>query len=133
MEFSGNIQSVFDLAMLLKISTPSEDFFEEDGKEFVRAILDMIYEYMEQFCPKQKLNYDYAEFIISQYRRFVENYSWYEEHCMENIDSFKADALNITISRLRKLGRLEEAMIISDDLERASEEFIEKTRRPDKF
>ena len=132
-EFSGNIQSVFDLAMLLKISTPSEDFFEEDGKEFVRAILDMIYEYMEQFCPKQKLNYDYAEFIISQYRRFVENYSWYEEHCMENIDSFKADALNITISRLRKLGRLEEAMIISDDLERASEEFIEKTRRPDKF
>lgn len=31
-EFSGNVQSVFDLAMLLKISTPSEDFFEEDGK-----------------------------------------------------------------------------------------------------
>ena len=132
-EFSGNIQSVFDLAMLLKVSTPAEDFYEEEGKEFVRAILDIIYEYMAQFCTKQKLNYDFAAFIIEQYHAFIKNYSWYETECMDNIDSFKADTLNITISRLRKLGMLEEAMIIADDLERASEEFIEKTRQTGKY
>ena len=54
-EFSGNVQSIFDLAMLLKVSTPAEEFYEEDGKEFVRAALDIVYEYMAQFCPKQKM------------------------------------------------------------------------------
>lgn len=132
-EFSGNIQSLFDIAILLKVSTPSEDFYVEDGKEFVRAELDMIYDYMEQFCTKQTLNREYAAFIISQYNRFKENYGWYEESCTDSIDAFKADILNITISRLKKLDMMEAAAIISDDLEKESEEFMLKSRRKKVF
>ena len=52
---------------------------------------------------------------------------------MENwpdvIKSFKRSMLNIVISRLKKIDMYDKAMLISDDLARESEEFMERTRQ----
>lgn len=117
-EFDENQKSIFDLAMLLKVSTPTIDFVEEEGLEFMRTALDVIYDYMADCCPEEKLLNEYGDFIFEQYKIFCQNTSWYVDNWKDNIGTFRDDILDITISRFKKLELYGLAEVIVEDLQR---------------
>ena len=115
-EFSEDrIWSIFDIPALMKISTPSSEYYEENGKEMTRNILDIMYEYMADYCSKQALDDEYTEFIMGQFKRFESNHTWYDTEYEGMIDDLYLDMKNIISNRLRNLDMYEEAEYVARD------------------
>ena len=91
-QYSDRIMSIFDIPMMVRVTTPSANFDDRSGKEVMRVFYEVIYDYLKGFCPESELNYRYADFIMEQYLVYKENLSWYLENYADAIGSF-ADSL----------------------------------------
>ena len=116
-ELSPSIKSIFDFPTALKYSTPTSLFIEEEGLDFLRNILENVYQYLSDVTPENELNAAYGQLIREQYLIFKLNLNEYEKDNSSILGSFVDSMLQVMINRLRTLGLKELAKEIEKDRE----------------
>ena len=91
-EFGKADLSIFDLALLLKVSTPPALFDKRAGKDVMIEILQALYDYMRTIVFGNDLDRIYGQYVIEQLQKFVANIPWYYEKWNDNYSEF-IDAL----------------------------------------
>ena len=99
-EFDKRDLSLFDLAMLLKVSSPAAEFDKEVGIEIMRTMLDTVYEYMGSITPAADLDSLYADFVLKQYYAFDKNIGWYESKWKDNYSEYLDDLIRVAVEDL---------------------------------
>lgn len=116
MEFGDSTRSVFDLVMLWKISAPVRDYSDKDALAYMKAILNVLYEYTGRFCIPENLAESYASLIKEQYTVFSKNAQWYDDNYPGVIDYLCSDILNVAISRLKDMRQAEVADYLAGEV-----------------
>ncbi len=92
--------SLFDLAMLLKVSTPSAEFDKTVGKNVMREALRFVYEYLGTIVLGDDLDLVYCRLIRDQFKLFDKNISWYMENYTDNFSDYVDDLIRIGINEV---------------------------------
>lgn len=99
-EFGKKDITIFDLATLLKVSTPAADFDKELGVDIMREMMDVIYRYMKTMTLENELDSAYGQFIYEQYLRFDANIDWYLENWHDNFSEYIDDMIRTATETL---------------------------------
>lgn len=99
-EFSKKGITIFDLATLLKVSTPSADFDKNLGADIMRVMLDVVYDYMSAMTPANELNNVYGKFVYDQYIKFDSNIDWYLSKWNDNFSEYIDDMIRVASESL---------------------------------
>ncbi len=103
-EFKKSGITLFDLATLLKVSTPSADFDKNIGTDIMRVMLDSVYGYMNRMTPGNELDTEYGRFIHEQYLKFDENIDWYLANWNDNFSEYIDDMIRVACETLEDKG-----------------------------
>lgn len=96
-EFGKKGLTLFDLATLLKVSTPAASFEDGKGVTIMRVMFETVYEYMSSMTMETELANEFGRFVYDQYMKFRDNISWYRENWKDNFSGFIDDMIiNIT-------------------------------------
>ena len=96
-EFNKKGLTLFDLATLLKVSTPAASFEDNKGVAIMRVMFETVYEYMASMTMETELANEFGKFVFDQYMKFNQNISWYRENWKDNFSGFIDDMIiNIT-------------------------------------
>lgn len=99
-EFNKKDLTIFDLATLLKVSTPALNFDKNTGTDIMRVMLDVIYDYMKKITLANELDATYGKFIYDQYIRFDKNIDWYLSTWNDNFSEYVDDMIRVAIESL---------------------------------
>lgn len=94
-EYKKEALTIFDLAMLLKVSTPAAEFDKKVGKEVMKETLRLIYEYMSTIVLGDDLDRMYGEFVLEQVKKFDANVNWYLANWKDNFSDYVDDLMQI--------------------------------------
>ena len=70
-EFKRDGLTLFDLALLLKVSTPAAEFDKKVGKDIVKEALALVYDYMKTIVLGDDLDWVYGNFVFAQVRNSI--------------------------------------------------------------
>lgn len=99
-EFKKENLSIFDLALLLKVSTPAAEFDKKVGKDIMKETLQMIYDYMKTIVLGADLDRVFGNFVFDQVKLFVTNLKWYFVNWRDNFSDYVDDLLQIAANEL---------------------------------
>lgn len=99
-EFSKDSLTLFDLATLLKVSTPAANFDKNLGSDIMRVMLDVVYDYMKSMTLDNDLDRLYGRFIVDQYKKFDANIDWYLENWKDNFSEYIDDMIRVATESL---------------------------------
>lgn len=94
-EFKKDELSVFDIALLLKVSTPAAEFDKRVGKDIMKEILQIVYDYMKTIILGDDLDRAYATYVYEQLVKFEANLPWYLENWKDNFSDYIDDLMQI--------------------------------------
>ncbi len=94
-EFGKKDVTIFDLATILKVSTPSANFDKNVGADIMRVMLDVIYDYMKRMTVGNELDNYFGKFIYEQYLKFDANMDWYFTNWNDNFSEYIDDMIRI--------------------------------------
>lgn len=104
-EFKKDNLSIFDLALLLKVSTPAAEFEKKVGKDIMKETLQMIYEYMSTIVLGDDLDWVYGSFLYEQVQLFEKNVQWYFKNWRDNFSDYIDDLMQIAVNELENKGQ----------------------------
>lgn len=99
-EFKKSGLTIFDLALLLKVSTPAAEFDKKVGKDIMRESLQMIYEYMSTIVLGDDLDWIYGNFVFDQVKAFDKNVDWYFANWRDDFSDYVDDLMQIAANEL---------------------------------
>ena len=99
-EFNKDGLTIFDLATLLKVSTPSASFDKNLGTDIMKVMLDVVYDYMKSMTLSNDLDTLYGHFIVDQYKKFDSNIDWYLENWKDNFSEYIDDMIRVATESL---------------------------------
>lgn len=99
-EFNKDALTLFDMATLLKVSTPSANFDKDLGAEIMRVMLDVVYDYMKSMTITSELDLLYGRFIVDQYKKFDANIDWYLANWKDNFSEYIDDMIRVATESL---------------------------------
>ncbi|MBE6779045.1 MAG: hypothetical protein E7541_06640 [Ruminococcaceae bacterium] len=99
-EFAKDNLTLFDIATLLKVSTPSANFDKNVGIDLMRVMLDVVYDYMKSLTIPSELDRQYGKFVVEQYKKFDANIDWYLSNWKDNYSSFIDDMIRAATESL---------------------------------
>lgn len=102
-EFNKKDITIFDLATLLKVSTPSAAFNKDTGADIMQVMLDVVYDYMKTMTIPNELARSFGEFIFSQYVQFDTNIDWYLSNWSDNFSEYIDDMIRVATEMLEDL------------------------------
>ncbi len=102
-EFGKDNLTLFDLATLLKVSTPSASFDKDLGADIMKVMLNVIYDYMKSMTLSNDLDLLYGNFIVEQYKKFDENIDWYLANWKDNFSEYIDDMIRVATESLEDL------------------------------
>ena len=94
-EFKKSGLSLFDLAMLLKVSSPAAEFDKKVGKDIMKEALAFVYDYMKTIVLGDDLDWVYGNFVYEQAMLFDKNVDWYYDNWKDNFSGYVDDLLQI--------------------------------------
>lgn len=103
-EFKKDNLSIFDLALLLKVSTPAAEFDKQIGKAVMKEILQIVYDYMKTIILGDDLDREYGNFIYSQLLKFDANIDWYLSNWKDNFSDYIDDLMQIADNDIENKG-----------------------------
>ena len=103
MEFGKEDLTLFDLATLLKVSTPSASFDKDLGADIMKVMLNTVYDYMKSMTLSNDLDLLYGRFIVEQYKKFDENIDWYLANWRDNFSEYIDDMIRVATESLEDL------------------------------
>ncbi|MBQ2827806.1 MAG: hypothetical protein IJF20_01040 [Clostridia bacterium] len=101
-EFDKKDITIFDLATLLKVSTPSANFDKNLGADIMKVMLDVIYDYMKRMTLPNELNNQYGKLVLEQYKKFDANIDWYLEKWHDNFSEYIDDMIRVASETLEE-------------------------------
>lgn len=101
-EYGKDGLSIFDVALLLKVSTPSAEFDKTVGKGIMREILTLIYEYAQTMVLEADLDRIYGKFVLEQFEMFDKNIDWYMDNWKDNFSDYINDLMRIAVSDIER-------------------------------
>ncbi len=119
-EFKKTGLSLFDLALLLKVSTPSAEFDKKVGKDILKEALAFVYDYMKTIILGDDLDWAYGNFVYAQAEMFEKNVDWYFENWKDSFSDYVDDLMQIAANELENKGM--------DNLCEKLQDMIESTR-----
>ncbi len=99
-EFSDNQLSIFDLILLLKLSSPEKEFEDTQGMDFIQLIFEDVYEYIKTIESADAVDDVFAKFILEQYHVLRNNFDWYEEKWDASIITYSESLVELAIHHL---------------------------------
>ncbi|MBQ4560861.1 MAG: hypothetical protein IJA55_00845 [Clostridia bacterium] len=99
-EFKKSDVTLFDLATLLKVSTPSANFDKNLGADIMKVMLDSVYEYMKLMTLENELDNVYGNFVVDQYKKFDVNIDWYLDNWKDNFSEYIDDMIRVASESL---------------------------------
>ena len=99
-EFNKDNLTLFDLATLLKVSTPSANFDKDLGADIMKVMLDVVYDYMKSMTLASDVDLLYGRFIVEQYKKFDTNIDWYLENWKDNFSEYIDDMIRVASESL---------------------------------
>lgn len=99
-EFKKDGLTLFDLATLLKVSTPAANFDKNLGSDIMKVMLDVVYDYMKSMTLENDLDLLYGKFIVDQYMKFDANIDWYLENWKDNFSEYIDDMIRVATESL---------------------------------
>lgn len=103
-EFKKDKLSLFDLAMLLKVSSPAAEFDKKVGKDIMKEALALVYDYMKTIVLGDDLDWVFGNFIYDQAVMFNKNIDWYFENWKDNFSDYVDDLLQIASNEIENRG-----------------------------
>lgn len=103
-EYKKEKLSIFDLALLLKVSTPAAEFDKKVGKDIMNEILRTIYDYMKTIILGDDLDSAYGKFIYEQLLIFDKNIDWYLSNWKDNFSDYVDDLMQIANNDIENKG-----------------------------
>ena len=103
-EFKKTGLSLFDLALLLKVSTPSAEFDKKVGKDILKEALAFVYDYMKTIILGDDLDWAYGNFVYAQAEMFEKNVDWYFENWKDSFSDYVDDLMQIAANELENKG-----------------------------
>ena len=67
----NDARSIFDLPLLMKVSVPTEQFYEEDAIAILRAELQALIDFTAALCSPSEANKTASEIIVAQFDRML--------------------------------------------------------------
>ncbi len=102
-EYGKDGLTLFDLATLLKVSTPSSNFDKNVGADIMRVMLDVVYDYMKTMTLESELSATFGKFVYDQYVKFDTNIDWYLSKWNDNFSEYIDDMIRVATERLEEL------------------------------
>ncbi len=99
-EYNKDNLTLFDLATLLKVSTPSANFDKNLGADIMKVMLDVVYDYMKTMTLSNDVDLLYGRFIVEQYKKFDANIDWYLENWKDNFSEYIDDMIRVATESL---------------------------------
>lgn len=111
-EFKKDELSIFDVALLLKVSTPAAEFDKRVGKDIMKEILQIVYDYMKTIILGDDLDRAYGTYVYEQLAKFDANIPWYLENWKDNFSDYIDDLMQIAANDIenRDLTDIHEAV-----------------------
>ena len=103
-EFKRDGLTLFDLALLLKVSTPAAEFDKKVGKDIVKEALALVYDYMKTIVLGDDLDWVYGNFVFAQVEKFDKNIDWYFENWRDNFSDYVDDLMQIASNEIENRG-----------------------------
>ena len=103
-EFKRDGLTLFDLALLLKVSTPAAEFDKKVGKDIVKEALAFVYDYMKTIILGDDLDWVYGNFVFAQVEKFDKNIDWYFENWRDNFSDYVDDLMQIASNEIENRG-----------------------------
>ena len=94
-EFNKKDITLFDLATLLKVSTPSADFDKNTGADIMKVMLDVVYDYMKSMTQANELDAEFGRVVYDQYIKFDQNIDWYLANWNDNFSEYIDDMIRV--------------------------------------
>ncbi len=94
-EFERKNMSIFEIPLLLKISTPATDFEKQTGIDVMKEILNTIFDYMKSFMVGGDLDTLFGDIVIEQALLFQTHINWYIDNYADNFSDYIDDLLNV--------------------------------------
>lgn len=99
-EFNKDGITLFDLATLLKVSTPSANFDKNIGSDIMKVMLDAVYDYMKSMTLENDLDLLYGRFVVEQYMKFDQNIDWYFTNWKDTFSEYIDDMIRVAVESL---------------------------------
>ncbi len=103
-EFDKDGLSIFDLALLLQVSTPGAEFDKQIGKGVLSEMLSVMYDYMSTIILGEDLDRVYGEFVFEQLKKFNANIEWYLNTRNDNFSDYIDDLMQIAHNDIENKG-----------------------------
>ena len=103
-EFKKEGLTLFDLALLLKVSTPAAEFDKKVGKDIMKEALSFVYDYMKTIVLGDDLDWVYGNFVYEQAQLFDQNVDWYFENWKDNFSDYVDDLMQIASNEIENRG-----------------------------
>lgn len=103
-EFDKDGLTIFDIALLLKVSTPAAEFNKQVGKEVMREMLQLVYDYMSTIILGDDLDRVYGNFVYEQLQKFEQNIKWYMDNWNDNFSDYIDDLMQIADNDIENKG-----------------------------
>ncbi len=118
--------TIFDLATLLKVSTPSADFDKNIGADIMNVMLQTIYDYMKTMTAANEVDNEFGRFVYDQYLKFDENIDWYLANWKDNFSEYIDDMIRVASEFLEEI----EVDKICETIKAHRKNAIEKRENP---
>ncbi len=102
-EYKKSDLTLFDLATLLKVSTPSASFDNNLGAEIMKVMLDVVFDYMKSMTLSDDVDKIYGDFVVEQYMKFDANIDWYLENWKDNFSEYIDEMIRVATESLEDL------------------------------
>lgn len=97
-EFKKDGLSLFDLALLLKVSAPASEFDRKTGKDIIKEAFSLVYDYMQTIVLRDDIDWIYGNFLYDQVELFDKNVDWYLENWRDNFSGYVKDLMQIAVN-----------------------------------
>jgi hypothetical protein len=118
--------SIFGITIAFKVTTPPDEFIDEQGQMLLETILETLYEQVTKLCPETERDSTYVELIKDQLERFKQNIGLYETKYPSVIKDYLRQLLHIVIVDLSDKGFTEE----SDKVDEYSKDYFSSKTKP---
>ena len=106
-EFKKDGLTLFDLALLLKISTPAAEFDRKVGKDVLKEAFNLVYDYMQAIVLSADLDWIYGNFLYAQAEQFDKNVDWYLANWKDDFSGYVNELMKIAVNEFENKKMLE--------------------------
>lgn len=106
-EFKKDGLTLFDLALLLKISTPAAEFDRKVGKDVLKEAFNLVYDYMQAIVLSADLDWIYGNFLYAQAEQFDKNVDWYLANWKDDFSGYVNELMKIAVNEFENRKMLE--------------------------